>query len=77
MNYRELGSTGIVVSDIGFGAWGIGGESAGATSYGKTKDSESKKSIDYLSKVEDKLKKSSFGHEEAKKLLLQIIGKWI
>ena len=38
---------------------------------------ESKKSIDYLSKVEDKLKKSSFGHEEAKKLLLQIIGKWI
>jgi aryl-alcohol dehydrogenase-like predicted oxidoreductase len=46
MNYRELGSTGIVVSDIGFGAWGIGGESAGATSYGKTKDSESKKSIE-------------------------------
>jgi aryl-alcohol dehydrogenase-like predicted oxidoreductase len=46
MNYRELGSTGIVVSEIGFGAWGIGGESAGATSYGKTKDSESKKSIE-------------------------------
>jgi aryl-alcohol dehydrogenase-like predicted oxidoreductase len=46
MNYRELGSTGIVVSEIGFGAWGIGGESAGATSYGKTKDSESTKSIE-------------------------------
>jgi ATP-dependent Lon protease len=27
--------------------------------------------------VEDKLNKLSFGHEEAKKLLLQIIGKWI
>jgi endopeptidase La len=39
--------------------------------------SESKKSIDYLTKVEEKLKKSSFGHEEAKKSLLQIIGKWI
>lgn len=46
MNYRELGGTGIVVSEIGFGAWGIGGESVGATSYGKTKDSESKKSIE-------------------------------
>lgn len=39
--------------------------------------SESKKSINYLTQVEDKLNKLSFGHEEAKKLLLQIIGKWI
>ncbi len=26
MNYRKLGSTGLEVSEIGFGAWGIGGE---------------------------------------------------
>ena len=38
---------------------------------------ESTKSINYLTQVEDKLNKLSFGHEEAKKLLLQIIGKWI
>lgn len=38
---------------------------------------DSKKAIDYLSSVENKLKKSTYGHEEAKKTLLQIIGKWI
>jgi len=38
---------------------------------------DSKKAIEYLNSVELKLKKSSFGHEEAKKSLLQIIGKWI
>ena len=38
---------------------------------------DTKKSTDYLSNVETKLKLASYGHEEAKKLLLQIIGKWI
>lgn len=38
---------------------------------------DTQKSIDYLTKVEEKLKQSSYGHEEAKKSLLQIIGKWI
>ena len=33
------------------------------------------KAIDYLNSIEDKLKKSSYGHEEAKNALLQIIGK--
>ena len=37
MRYRELGKTGIIVSEIGFGAWGIGGETLGATSYGAIK----------------------------------------
>ncbi|MBM3599003.1 MAG: aldo/keto reductase [Alphaproteobacteria bacterium] len=41
MNYRKLGRTGITVSDIGFGAWGIGGKTAGATSYGSTDDGAS------------------------------------
>lgn len=45
MKYRILGKTGLKVSEIGFGAWGIGGVTAEATSYGATNDSESKKAL--------------------------------
>ena len=38
MKYRRLGHSGIEVSEIGFGAWGIGGVTAGLTSYGATDD---------------------------------------
>jgi aryl-alcohol dehydrogenase-like predicted oxidoreductase len=38
MNYRSLGRTGLVVSEIGFGAWGIGGRTVSQTSYGDTDD---------------------------------------
>ena len=38
MNYRSLGRTGLVVSEIGFGAWGIGGRTVSHTSYGDTDD---------------------------------------
>jgi aryl-alcohol dehydrogenase-like predicted oxidoreductase len=38
MNYRALGKTGLVVSEIGFGAWGIGGRTVAQTSYGDTDD---------------------------------------
>ena len=41
MRYRPLGTTGLTVSEIGFGAWGIGGPSPGATSYGPTDDTVS------------------------------------
>jgi aryl-alcohol dehydrogenase-like predicted oxidoreductase len=41
MNYRELGKTGIKVSEIGFGTWGIGGNASGAVGYGPTDDKES------------------------------------
>jgi len=41
MNYRLLGSTGLSVSEIGFGAWGLGGERGGARAYGPTDDCES------------------------------------
>jgi aryl-alcohol dehydrogenase-like predicted oxidoreductase len=46
MRYRNLGKTDISISEIGFGAWGIGGLSEGeATSYGKTDDNESKRAL--------------------------------
>lgn len=45
MKYRFLGKTGIKVSEIGFGAWGIGGATNDATSYGFTNDKESKRAL--------------------------------
>ena len=41
MHYNDLGSTGLSVSEIGFGAWGIGGWSPGQLSYGDTDDATS------------------------------------
>ncbi len=45
MQYRALGSTGLTVSAIGFGGWGIGGRTAGATSYGETDDAASRRAL--------------------------------
>jgi len=44
MKYRDLGNTGIKVSEIGFGAWAIGGPSAASGTplgWGRTSDDES------------------------------------
>lgn len=41
MKYRALGRTGLTVSEIGFGAWGIGGRTVAHTSYGDTDDAAS------------------------------------
>jgi aryl-alcohol dehydrogenase-like predicted oxidoreductase len=41
MKYRTLGRTGLTVSEIGFGAWGIGGRTVAHTSYGDTDDAAS------------------------------------
>lgn len=46
MRYRPLGTTGITVSEIGFGGWGIGGITEGATSYGPTDDRESVRALE-------------------------------
>jgi len=46
MKYRPLGRTGLLVSEIGFGCWGIGGVTAGATSYGEVDDTVSLKALD-------------------------------
>lgn len=45
MRYREIGSTGIAVSEIGFGAWGIGGVPKDARAYGPTDDQTSLKAL--------------------------------
>jgi aryl-alcohol dehydrogenase-like predicted oxidoreductase len=50
MNYRNLGRTGLVVSEIGFGAWGIGGRTVDQTSYGDTDD---RTSLAALSRAHD------------------------
>ena len=46
MKYRELANTGIYLSEVGFGAWGIGGATAGATSYGNVDDNQSKAALE-------------------------------
>lgn len=45
MNYRPLGQTGLRVSDVGFGAWGIGGTAGDAVAYGPTDDRESLRAL--------------------------------
>lgn len=40
MKYKKLGETGIAISEIGFGTWGIGGNA-----YGQVDDNESKKAL--------------------------------
>jgi len=41
MKYRKFGNTDLLVSEIGFGTWGIGGNNDGARAYGPTYDNES------------------------------------
>ena len=45
MNYRQLGTTGIAVSEIGFGAWGLGGDYGGAVAYGPTDENVSRNAL--------------------------------
>lgn len=45
MKYRRLGRTGIQVSEIGFGAWGIGSDHEGAVAYGPADRTESLRAL--------------------------------
>ena len=46
MNYRPLGASGLQVSEIGFGAWGIGGVVKDASAYGQTDDRVSRRALE-------------------------------
>lgn len=45
MRYRQIGATGVSVSVIGFGAWGIGGYISGGLGYGPTNDAVSRQAL--------------------------------
>jgi aryl-alcohol dehydrogenase-like predicted oxidoreductase len=50
VRYRSLGRSGVPVSEVGFGAWGIGGNKDGAVAYGPTDEAQS---LDALSAAFD------------------------
>jgi len=45
MNYRQLGKSGLKVSEIGFGTWGLGGDKGGSKAYGPTDDRQSEAAL--------------------------------
>ena len=45
MKYRPLGDTGLRVSEIGFGTWGLGGDHGGAVAYGPANDETSRAAL--------------------------------
>lgn len=45
MRYRSLGRTGLRISEVGFGAWGIGGDAGGAVAYGPADRGESLRAL--------------------------------
>lgn len=67
MRYREFGNSGIKVSEIGFGAWAIGGNEHG-NSYGPTEDKTSleavAKALDLGCNFFDTADVYGFGHSE-------------
>jgi len=67
MNYRTLGQTGLQVSEIGFGAWAIGGNAYG-NSYGWTSDDQSvdavKRAVELGCNFFDTADVYGFGHSE-------------
>lgn len=45
MKYRMLGNSGLLVSEVGFGCWGLGGDHQGAIAYGPTHDKDSLRAL--------------------------------
>ncbi len=78
MKYRAIGKTGIKVSEIGFGAWGIGGETFdGAHSYGATDDNESKRALQRAFELGITFYDTSdiYGYGHSEDLLGEVFGK--
>ncbi|MCX6896249.1 MAG: aldo/keto reductase [Verrucomicrobia bacterium] len=76
MNYRPLGNTGLRVSEIGFGTWGLGGDGGGAVAYGSTDDDTSRfalrSAFDLGINFYDTSDLYGFGHSE--ELLGEVFG---
>jgi aryl-alcohol dehydrogenase-like predicted oxidoreductase len=74
MKYRTLGKTGLKVSEVGFGAWAIGGNAFG-NSYGPTDDKTSvdavKKALDLGCNFFDTA--DAYGHGHSEELLGQAL----
>lgn len=71
MRYRKLGTTGIYVSEIGFGTWGIGGES-----YGKVDDIESIKALRRAFELGINFFDTAdiYGHGKSERLIANALG---
>src|SRR5712664_578960 len=74
MKYRTLGKTGIKVSEIGFGAWAIGGNDHG-NSYGPTDDKVSMAAIERAFQLGCNFYDTAdvYGHGHSEELLGQVL----
>ncbi len=74
MKYRTLGKTGLKVSEVGFGAWQIGGNAHG-NSYGPTDDKTSKLAIEKAIELGCNFFDTAdvYGHGHSEKLLGEIL----
>src|SRR5260370_41909528 len=70
MKYRTLGKTGLKVSEVGFGAWGIGGNDHG-NSYGPTDDKVSLAAVERALELGCNLYDTAdvYGHGHSEELL--------
>ena len=75
MKYRTLGKTGFEVSEIGFGAWAIGGNAFG-NSYGSTRDSDSLKALEKALTLGCNFFDTAdvYGHGHSEEILARILG---
>jgi aryl-alcohol dehydrogenase-like predicted oxidoreductase len=83
MKQRKLGRSGIKVSEIGFGTWGIGGDIAdtdyaGFASYGPTDDNLSRAAIKRALELGVTLFDTAdvFGHGHAEALVGEVLESW-
>lgn len=70
MKYRTLGKTGLQISEVGFGAWAIGG-----TSYGPTRDEDSLKALEtaWDSGVNFFDTADTYGHGHSESLIAKLL----
>lgn len=75
MKFRPLGSTGLSVSEIGFGSWAIGGNQFG-NSYGPTHDEESRRAL--IAALDEGCNffdtADVYGHGHSESLLGEVLG---